>query len=270
MPQGRSPTEIIAVIVFVAVSSTATWFPRPVVMKTKKGDQWVDLPLDEFRDTVRWFSTGLRLLGVKPGDRFGILSENRPEWTMADFATRSIGIGYTGGSLLLFALVLISLAVWYRSEGTVSVQTVSTPRVEWFYWITITFSQTLGTALGDWVAAPPGDVPPGFGFGYEIGAVISGGALAIVLALYLWTRISHVLLFWAAFILTRPLGGFLEQGDEGAELQLQCREPGHFRRDPGIAEDAVDIAVKPLDLGDDTGRRRSQDRRPRRSLRVDR
>jgi uncharacterized membrane-anchored protein len=135
-----------------------------------------------------------------------IIASTTAGTTLADFATRSIGIGYTGGSLLLFALVLISLAVWYRSEGTVSVQTVSTPRVEWFYWITITFSQTLGTALGDWVAAPPGDVPPGFGFGYEIGAVIFGGALAIVLALYLWTRISHVLLFWAAFILTRPLG----------------------------------------------------------------
>jgi uncharacterized membrane-anchored protein len=126
--------------------------------------------------------------------------------TLADFATRSIGIGYAGGSLVLFALVLGSLAAWYWSEGTVSVQTVATPRVEWFYWITITFSQTLGTALGDWVAAPPGDVPPGMGFGYEIGAVIFGSGLAIIAALYFWSRISHVLLFWAAFILTRPLG----------------------------------------------------------------
>ncbi|HEY8698775.1 MAG TPA: hypothetical protein VIM02_14280 [Rhizomicrobium sp.] len=126
--------------------------------------------------------------------------------TLADFATRSIGIGYVGGSLLLLGLVLASLAAWHWSEGTVSVQTVSTPRVEWFYWITITFSQTLGTALGDWVAAPPGDIPPGMGFGYEIGALIFGSALAIIAALYFWTRISHVLLFWAAFILTRPLG----------------------------------------------------------------
>jgi len=126
--------------------------------------------------------------------------------TLADFATRSIGIGYVGGSLLLFALVLTSLAIWYRSEGTVSVQTVNTPRVEWFYWITITFSQTLGTALGDWVAAPPGDVPPGMGFGYEVGALIFGGGLAIIAIFYFWTRISHVLLFWMAFILTRPLG----------------------------------------------------------------
>jgi uncharacterized membrane-anchored protein len=126
--------------------------------------------------------------------------------TLADFATRSIGIGYTGGSFLLFACVLVSLVTWYWSEGSVSVQTVSTPRVEWFYWITITFSQTLGTALGDWIAAPPGDVPPGVGLGYEVGALIFGGLLAIMAALYFWTSVSRVLLFWAAFILTRPLG----------------------------------------------------------------
>ena len=126
--------------------------------------------------------------------------------TLSDFATRSIGIGYEGGSLLLFACVLVSLGVWYRSEGSVSVQTVNRPRVEWFYWITITFSQTLGTALGDWVAAPPGDDPPGMGLGYEVGALIFGGALVVVAALYYWTTISRVLLFWAAFILTRPLG----------------------------------------------------------------
>ena len=126
--------------------------------------------------------------------------------TLADFSTRSIGIGYTGGSLLLFACVIASLSAWYRSEGSVSVQTVSTPRVEWFYWITITFSQTLGTALGDWIAAPSGDVPPGVGLGYETGALIFGGLLAVIAALYFWTSISRVLLFWAAFILTRPLG----------------------------------------------------------------
>jgi uncharacterized membrane-anchored protein len=101
---------------------------------------------------------------------------------------------------------MASLAVWYWSEGTVSVQTVSTPRIEWFYWITITFSQTLGTALGDWIAAPPGDVPPGVGLGYEIGALVFGAGLAIVAALYFWTSLSRVTLFWAAFILTRPLG----------------------------------------------------------------
>ncbi|MBV9016673.1 MAG: hypothetical protein JO058_13555 [Alphaproteobacteria bacterium] len=118
--------------------------------------------------------------------------------TMADYATRSLGIGYPGGSILLFALVLASLAGWYMSEGTVSVQTVNTPRVELWYWITITFSQTLGTALGDWAADS--------GLGYDGGALVFGAALAVAAALYFWTRLSHVLLFWAAFILTRPLG----------------------------------------------------------------
>jgi uncharacterized membrane-anchored protein len=118
--------------------------------------------------------------------------------TMADFADRSLGIGYPGGSILLFSLVLASLASWYWSEGTVSVQTVSTPRVEAFYWITITFSQTLGTALGDWAADS--------GLGYDGGALVFGAALAVIAVLYFWTRISHVFLFWAAFILTRPLG----------------------------------------------------------------
>jgi uncharacterized membrane-anchored protein len=118
--------------------------------------------------------------------------------TMADFADRSLGIGYPGGSIVLFALVMASLAAWYRSEGTVSVQTVNTPRVEGFYWLTITFSQTLGTALGDWAADS--------GLGYDGGALVFGAALAVIAALYFWTRISHVLLFWAAFILTRPLG----------------------------------------------------------------
>ncbi|MBV8799845.1 MAG: hypothetical protein JO208_08575 [Alphaproteobacteria bacterium] len=135
-----------------------------------------------------------------------IIASTTAGTTLADFADRSLGIGYVGGSLLLFALVLASLGVWYWSERTVSVQTVNTPRVEAFYWVTITFSQTLGTALGDWVAAPPGDIPPGMGFGYEIGALIFGGGIAIVTLLYFATRISHVLLFWAAFILTRPLG----------------------------------------------------------------
>ena len=126
--------------------------------------------------------------------------------TLSDFSTRSLGIGYIGGSLLLFSLVMLSLFVWYRIEGTVSVATVSRPRVEWFYWITITFSQTLGTALGDWVAAPPGDIPPGMGFGYETGAILFGSGLALLALLYFLTPVSRVLLFWAAFILTRPLG----------------------------------------------------------------
>jgi len=118
--------------------------------------------------------------------------------TLADFCTRSLGIGYPGGSLLLFAFVLASLFAWRRTLGSVDISTVTTPSAETFYWITITFSQTLGTALGDWVADA--------GLGYGGGALLFGAALAILAALYFTTRISHVLLFWAAFILTRPLG----------------------------------------------------------------
>ena len=119
--------------------------------------------------------------------------------TMADFADRSLGIGYAGGSLLLLACVVVTLAAWYWSEGSISVATVSTPRVEAFYWVAITFSQTLGTALGDWTTDDTG-------LGYDGGALLFGAALAIVAAAYFFTKISRVTLFWAAFILTRPLG----------------------------------------------------------------
>jgi len=119
--------------------------------------------------------------------------------TMADFADRSLGIGYTGGSLLLFACLMAVLALWYWSEGTISVNTVSTPGAEAFYWAAITFSQTLGTALGDWIADTGGP-------GYEGGALVFAAGLAVLAALYFWTNMSRVLLFWAAFILTRPLG----------------------------------------------------------------
>lgn len=118
---------------------------------------------------------------------------------LADFADRSLGIGYTGGSLLLLACLLATLGWWRRSQGTVSVSTVSTPRVEAFYWATITFSQTLGTALGDWLADTRD-------LGYERGALVFAVGLAAVAALYFWTSISRVTLFWVAFILTRPLG----------------------------------------------------------------
>jgi len=128
-----------------------------------------------------------------------IIASTTAGTTMADFADRSLGIGYTGGTAVLFAAVLACLAAWYWSEGTVSVDTVNTPKVEAFYWATITFSQTLGTALGDWMADDAG-------VGFAGGALIFGAALAIIAALYFWTRISRVLLFWAAFILTRPLG----------------------------------------------------------------
>jgi uncharacterized membrane-anchored protein len=119
--------------------------------------------------------------------------------TLADFADRSLGIGYTGGSLLLLCCLLATLALWHWSEGTVSVNTVSTPKVEAYYWATITFSQTLGTALGDWLADDGG-------LGYEGGALVFSAGLAAVAALYYWTSMSHVTLFWVAFILTRPLG----------------------------------------------------------------
>ncbi|WP_428341854.1 COG4705 family protein [Mycobacterium sp.] len=119
--------------------------------------------------------------------------------TLADFADRSLGIGYTGGSLLLLGCLLATLGLWHRSAGTVSVNTVATPKVEAFYWATITFSQTLGTALGDWLADTRD-------FGYERGALVFGAALMAVVAVYYWTGVSRVTLFWVAFILTRPLG----------------------------------------------------------------
>lgn len=119
--------------------------------------------------------------------------------TMADFADRSLGIGYTGGASVLLVCVLVSLAIWYRSEGTVSVETVNTPRVEAFYWITITFSQTLGTALGDWMADTSG-------LGYLGASAMFVAALIVIAIAYYGTTLSRVALFWAAFVLTRPLG----------------------------------------------------------------
>jgi uncharacterized membrane-anchored protein len=127
-----------------------------------------------------------------------IIASTTAGTTLADFATRSLGIGYPGGSLLLFALVLLSLLAWYQTLGSVAVDTVTSPRAELFYWVTITFSQTLGTALGDGVADA--------GAGYAGGALVFGTGLALLAGLYFWTQISRVLLFWAAFILTRPLG----------------------------------------------------------------
>jgi len=119
--------------------------------------------------------------------------------TMADFADRSLGIGYTGGASLLLVCLIGVLALWYWSEGTISVNTVTTPKVEAFYWAAITVSQTLGTALGDWMADTGG-------LGYEGGAFVFAAGIAVIIGLYAWTNISRVLLFWAAFILTRPLG----------------------------------------------------------------
>lgn len=119
--------------------------------------------------------------------------------TMADFADRSLGIGYTGGSSILFVCLLAVLGLWYWSLGSISVETVNTPKVEAFYWAAITFSQTLGTALGDWMADTTG-------LGYEGGALVFAAGLAVLAAAYYRTNVSRVLLFWAAFILTRPLG----------------------------------------------------------------
>ena len=119
--------------------------------------------------------------------------------TLADFADRSLGVGYAGGTAILSALLLASLFIWYRTLGSIAVDTVSSPKSEMFYWITIMFSQTLGTALGDWTADTAG-------LGYGGGAVVFGAMLAVIALLYYRTRISHTALFWAAFILTRPLG----------------------------------------------------------------
>jgi uncharacterized membrane-anchored protein len=119
--------------------------------------------------------------------------------TMADFADRSLGIGYAGGSSLLFLLLIGTLALWYWAFGSIAVETVASPKVEAFYWAAITFSQTLGTALGDWTADSTG-------LGYEGGALVFAAGLVVLAAFYFRTRVSRVFLFWAAFILTRPLG----------------------------------------------------------------
>jgi uncharacterized membrane-anchored protein len=137
--------------------------------------------------------------------------------TLADFADRSLGIGYTGGSTILFGLLMASLFVWYRALGTVAVDSVSSPKSEILYWVTIMFSQTLGTALGDWTADTAG-------LGYLGAAVIFGSLLAVVAALYFWSRTSHTVLFWSAFILTRPLGAvvgdFLDKPVSAGGLEL--------------------------------------------------
>jgi uncharacterized membrane-anchored protein len=122
--------------------------------------------------------------------------------TMADFADRSLGIGYPGGTLILLVLLMATLGAWYRSAGTISVDTVTSPKVEMFYWVAILFSQTLGTALGDWMADTNG-------LGYEGGALVFAVALAAIAGAYFYTNVSRTLLFWSAFILTRPLGATL-------------------------------------------------------------
>jgi uncharacterized membrane-anchored protein len=119
--------------------------------------------------------------------------------TLADYCTRSLGIGYTGGSTILLVCVIASLLIWRWSTGSISIETVNTPKIEMFYWVTIMFSQTLGTALGDWVA-DTNDM------GYLGAAAVFGGLLLLTALLYYFTSLSRAALFWAAFILTRPLG----------------------------------------------------------------
>lgn len=137
--------------------------------------------------------------------------------TLADFADRSLGIGYAGGTAILFTLLMASLLIWHRTLGSVAVDTVSSPKSEMFYWITIMFSQTLGTALGDWTADTAG-------LGYGGGAIVFGALLAVIALAYFRTKISHTLLFWAAFILTRPLGAvvgdFLDKPISNGGLEL--------------------------------------------------
>ncbi len=163
--------------------------------------------------------------------------------TMADFADRSLGIGYTGGSLLLLSLLSLVLAAWYWSEGSVSVNTVATPKVEAFYWAAITLSQTLGTALGDWVADTSG-------LGYGGGALVFTAGLAVIAGLYFWSNVSNVLLFWAAFILTRPLGATV-----GDLLDKPVHDGGlAFSRPIASAVIAVFIVVCVLVLPQRSGR----------------
>lgn len=149
---------------------------------------WSQVKAERFRPVLYWAT---------------IVATTTLGTTLADFADRSIGLGYPGGVALVASLLAASLATWYWSEGSVSIESITRPKVEWFYWVTILFSQTLGTALGDWAA---GSDRGGLGLGYELGAILFGSGLVVVAGLYLWSRVSHTLLFWIAFILTRPLG----------------------------------------------------------------
>ena len=152
---------------------------------------WGQVKADHFRPIFYWAT---------------IVATTTLGTTLADFADRSVGLGYPGGVAIVSTLLAASLAIWYWSEGTVSVQSITRPKVEWFYWVTILFSQTLGTALGDWMA---GSDRGGLSLGYKVGALVFGAGLIVVAALYFWTRVSHTLLFWLAFVLTRPLGATL-------------------------------------------------------------
>lgn len=148
---------------------------------------------------------------------FTIIATTTVGTTLADFADRSLGIGYLGGSLLLTALLLASLYIWHRSLGTISVESITTSKAEAFYWVTIMFSQTLGTALGDWTADTAG-------LGYVGAALIFGGLLLAIVMCHFTTTISKTFLFWSAFILTRPLGAvigdYLDKPADAGGLEL--------------------------------------------------
>lgn len=148
---------------------------------------FVQIKVSEFYPSLYWLT---------------IIATTTVGTTLADFADRSLGIGYAGGSLLLLSLLIVSLGMWYCLLGSISIHTVVSPKQEMFYWITIMFSQTLGTALGDWTADSAG-------FGYSFAAILFGAGLALLAALYYLTNISRTLLFWVTFILTRPLGAVL-------------------------------------------------------------
>lgn len=212
------------------VPSVAIWFWIIYVAATTLGETGGDL----VSDTLNWGYLGgtafflavfvvLAVLQIRAGKLHPplywatVVASTMFGTTMADFADRSLGIGYAGGSALLFACVLITLAIWYRAQGTVAPSAVTAPKPEIFFWIAITFSQTLGTALGDWVS-------DGFDLGSAMGALAFGVGLAVVATLYFWTAISRVSLFWAAVILARPLGAtlgdFLDQPHDQGGLGL--------------------------------------------------
>jgi uncharacterized membrane-anchored protein len=162
----------------------------------------VQMKAEKFHPVIYWFT---------------IIATTTVGTTLADLSTRSIGIGYAGGSALLFGLLMGSLFIWYKTLGTVAADSVNDPRSEMFYWVTIMFSQTLGTALGDWTADSAG-------LGYLGGGALFVLLLAVVTGLYFWTKISRTTLFWSAFILTRPLGAvlgdFLDKPLESGGLAL--------------------------------------------------
>ena len=163
---------------------------------------WVQIKAKKFHPVIYWST---------------IVATTTVGTTLADFADRSLGIGYAGGTTILVLLLAISLWTWKRTLGSVAVESVSSPKSEFFYWVTIMCSQTLGTALGDWTADTAG-------IGYDGGIFVFGGLLAIIIAVYFFTKISRTTLFWAAFILTRPLGAvvgdFLDKPMSEGGLEL--------------------------------------------------